>query len=580
MPPPDAPAQADRPPPDAPAQADRLPPDNAVRPAPDARSPLEVGGMTMAVTKCGDVPPEGRCLSPMELEYCEIPTEDGEESLERVRCVPGEECKVNEDGEAECVLTAACREKDTECQDPNTLRTCTNSMWKTAPCPNGCLYGGGGAACAAMGTTTEVSSKVVFERRTLKQVDRSGIGDIFEAPARGFLVLILRGDALVATTTTSVMDGSFKVKVPSPILPTDQVSIAAVALDEKGDVAYMVGDPGLTPGKRTTEDTDSADMKDGDYRTWEFPLSQIMTPGSTLKIRENADHDSGVANVFDQFGVSYREAKQRFGKEGDPIIIWMGKGVSWDCGACVSGAQAVFYGDRFKQQMWYPAEDRNYKYYADPVIGHEAGHWVMSSYGRSPGEGGSHIINCQSFPGLAWSDGFATWWGQFVVGNPIYFSPGANLSLFWLDIEKRTFKGSEDEWADRPLPSNMDVMTSEARGLLQLISESEVMAVLWALSRGARDPDPILKALASPRVKTPTMVGGKPAFERGYQRHVWKMNGCDAFSMVARTDRPSPILPDLFDAMMCAGFPKARMDEAVQPMAFYPYPSDTPKCRM
>jgi len=131
----------------------------------------------------------------------------------------------------------------------------------------------------------------------------------------------------------------------------------------------------------------------------------------------------------------------------------------------------------------------------------------------------------------------------------------------------------------RPKPTNMDVSPSTAPGLLQKISEGEVCAILWSLSKGAEDPDPILKALASKRMTEMTMVDGATAFERNYFRHEWDHKAdCMDVDVNAFPD-PAPIMTDLLDAMVCADFDKARVDEAVAPMMHYPYPSSAALCR-
>jgi hypothetical protein len=528
---------------------------------------IETDGGAMVTDPCNGVSDEGRCASSTSVELCEITSEGGRPRLLTQNCQAGETCQVGAQGKATCVLTAACRNDDVECQDASTLRTCTNNAWVPTNCPNGCVNAPVGATCAAGGTTQTLSGRVVFERRDINP-DRSALGDLFDVPARGFTVTAHRGSALIGTTTTSTTDGSFSVVAPNPLQSGDVVRVAAIA-NEGASIAYVIADPNLPAGMQNTNQAYSVTSP----RVWSFEFPAAEVGANPLRIR-NTSSASQVANVFDKFGVTYREMKTRYGRPGAPIMIWMGNGVAWDCGACVGDGDVTFFGTRFQQQMWYPA-DSNESAFSDPVIQHEAGHWVMSAFGRSPGEGGGHSVQCLSFPGLAWSDGFATWLGQAMVGNPIYFD--IQGGLFWYDVAARSYNGDSARWPTRPTPNAPDVGTSSAPGLLQKISEGEVTAILYALSNGPADPGPILQALGSPRMTEPNSQG---RFERGYTRRLWEFNieGCRD-SGVRDVGEIAPILPDLLDAMLCAGFPSARLDAATRPTEFYPFPSNSPLCR-
>jgi hypothetical protein len=551
-----------------------LPAEDGGLPAEDGGSPADDGGTAAADggnvnDPCMGITDLGRCMSAMVLQLCEYPTDGSGPRLLTQTCAAGEACQTSAEGKSSCVLTAACRNNDTECQDTNNLRTCVSNAWMVTPCPNGCVNAPVGAACASGIPTQMASGSVVFERRDIN-AGRTALGDITTVPARGFTVTVNRAGTLIATTTTSITDGTFSVGIPSALDPGDTIKVAAIA-NEGNNVAYLVADPGFAAGTQPTNNVNNLTAPPRVW-SWEFAATQLMGGSTVLTIQE-AGSSGQVANVFDKFGAAYREMKTRYGAAGAPIIIWMGDGVAWDCGACQGEGESNFFGTRFLQHMWYPA-DQNKSAYADPVILHEAGHWVMAAYGRSPGEGGGHAVQCSSFPGLAWSDGFATWFGQFMVNSPIYFD--IQGGLFWYDVSARTYDGNPNGWP-RPSPTGTDVGTSTSPGLLQKISEGEVTAMLYQLSMGSADANPILQALATPRMTKTAASGG---FERAYTRHLWdfNINGC-MDSNVRNLSEPAPIFPDLLDAMMCAGFARDRMDAATQPTMYYPYPSGTPLCR-
>lgn len=545
--------------------------DGGATPAVDGGMLGADGGTEEVGDLCNGVTTQGRCASAMVLEDCVVTTENADPRLVTTNCVAGETCQV-QNGKAACVLTAACRNDDTECVNANELRTCTSNNWVTTACANGCVTTPAGGSCATTATTTPTAARVVYERRTINGA-RNALGDPFDAPARGFAVTLERGGQVLSSTVTSTTDGTFSLRLPAALEANDKVKVTLLA-SEGNTIAVALLNPNLPAGKRR-----EAEVSTNPPSAWsfEFPAANLQAASPVLRITE-AGHSGGVATVFDETAAIYRDMKARYGRAGAPLIVWMGPGVQWDCGACQGDQSATYFGTRFEHMIWYPA-DTDRSYYSSPVIGHEAGHYVMAAFGRSPGEGGGHSVTCKSFPGLAWSDGFATWIGQVYAASPIYFDIQEG-GLFWYDVAARSYDGDAQRWPARPTPSGSDVVTSSAPGLLQKISEGEVCAILWQLSNGAADPNPILNALASPRMTRTIDMGGVQRFERGYFRHDWTfVQATCTDNRVTRLSEPAPMMADLLDAMMCAGFPRDRMDAATVPATYYPYPSGAPACR-
>ncbi len=63
----------------------------------------------------------------------------------------------------------------------------------------------------------------------------------------------------------------------------------------------------------------------------------------------------------------------------------------------------------------------------DTVMAHEYGHFVEDDYSIGDSPGGQHFINGYSDPRLAWSEGFATWFGQAALGSPWYLDRAGNV---------------------------------------------------------------------------------------------------------------------------------------------------------
>jgi hypothetical protein len=84
-------------------------------------------------------------------------------------------------------------------------------------------------------------------------------------------------------------------------------------------------------------------------------------------------------------------------------------GVRWDCGACFSELlPTTVQGQRYDGQLWLTG-DAHENFWSPAVTLHEFGHWVMSAWGTIPHEGGAHYLGVPTFPGRAWSEGWATW---------------------------------------------------------------------------------------------------------------------------------------------------------------------------
>jgi hypothetical protein len=78
--------------------------------------------------------------------------------------------------------------------------------------------------------------------------------------------------------------------------------------------------------------------------------------------------------------------------------------------------------------------------YDDPVILHEFGHYVANFFSVDTSPGGPHspFDDEPEPPSLAWSEGFATWFGTDVRQSPIYMD-SFGTGTFTMEIETPTF---------------------------------------------------------------------------------------------------------------------------------------------
>lgn len=135
--------------------------------------------------------------------------------------------------------------------------------------------------------------------------------------------------------------------------------------------------------------------------------------------------------------------------------------------------------------------------------------------------------------------------------------------FFWLDLAARNYVGTmspQPQWT-RPEPD---------AGLMQLMDEHEVSAMLWALDQEYGIAGGVFDALIAPRMTV-------PPFERNYLKRVWT----DPSDPSNFTEQSSiPMVADLFDQLLCQNsLTASEMDAVLQPDTYYPFPSDIPLCR-
>jgi DNA-binding beta-propeller fold protein YncE len=109
----------------------------------------------------------------------------------------------------------------------------------------------------------------------------------------------------------------------------------------------------------------------------------------------------------------------------------------------------------------------------DPVLRHEFGHFVACVYSRDESHGGRHSLSERVVPTLAWSEGFANFWGQFLVQERCIWNTESDaIRIYYIDNTPIPPDGP-------PSPLNTSP-TDDASGA---VSEGLVAGVLWALSQ-------------------------------------------------------------------------------------------------
>jgi hypothetical protein len=525
-----------------------------------------------ATDPCSGVSLDGRCDNATTVAVCVVPTGNAPPAPQTYACAGGQSCQVT-NGKAGCVLNAgACVAGNSECTTATTIRSCsTAGAWDAATtCANGCESSALGAFCLPADATTPLSGKFQY---SWKQAN-SNASDWEAKPgyvggSGGFLVL---SGYTVGNTTTflgatytadgdATTAGDYSVLVrATPVTGQDFVTFVAAHDDGAGNLAYLVADPNFNDSADTSHPAMTTGTKPG---VWGWSWAVKPTTGPLFDGAATVPLElSGPANVYNWLHQVAKENQARYGRLPLSLIAWVGYHAEWSCGACFADRPTNAFGAIFQSQMVIGGTARDEAFWSDAVITHESGHWLMASYGKSPGEGGSHMIAHATMPGMAWSEGWATFNSGATRKDTLYVDKQGG-SMFSIDFGTRDYFG-QGTW-NRPTP---------AGGLLQRMDENEVAAQLISLAVANGDAAPLYAAMAAPRAVL-------PPYKRGYTRHTWTMLNTGDLSNVVDTGQAKPCLADYFDALLCGSvsFPPATFETAIVPATYFPFPASGKLCQ-
>jgi hypothetical protein len=544
---------------------------------------------------CGDVPVTGKCDG-NTLKMCMISdNKDNPEQVVSTDCGTNRTCQDDKANgyktSAKCQQVGQCNAGDTSCKSSTVLLTCAGTgaatAWTETTCnaanSEQCMLGKPGtpAKCVsipAAGTGDKVTGVIKYERRK-PGTDNLSWSNVEVQEATDVYVTFYDGDTLIGraltgydlATNTYTYDGKFSADLDKPLTENTQMWVWAMAFN------YDTGNPlmALAHSKGTSlkDNASTADQ----YWAWGGPVGNVTdglnvydsaNPGTLKDYTIKEADGSGAMNIYQwvDFGLQ-RTATAVPGAAQMSLIVYWSPLYLPQCGACFCGTQCgggvVTYGsgasDVDQYDSWImlggPASTGDETHWANGVISHEFGHYVMANYSLSPGEGGPHYLSKPSKPGLAYSEAWATSFGQSNVSTPIYVDQQEG-TFFWIDLSKYE---SSNGAIDKPDP---------AGAIDQAINENIAAGMIWKLwayppgttteevvdvfdSQGqSLGTDKIFKILTYK-----PLVDGQ--LNRGYQ----------TVDMV-----------DFLDAAVCSGNATDAQVKAVCDSASYPYDATARKC--
>jgi hypothetical protein len=453
---------------------------------------------------CNGVPVEGECVGTTQIRSCFVSGESGVEPvIKEVDCTAGTECQFA-NGTAVCKPTGECFEGATRCLDSSTLQTCESAMWVDYPCgADACkAMPPQGAVCAQQeaGSGIKLRGHLEYEFRKPNASFTDLETNLSKEGAVDFFVTVYDGQDLIGMGLTSPGGGGMEPgdwEVELDRAPTDQTFYYfwPMLFDNNGNPRMAIAH---------AESSDAFDQQSSEYWNWGFgPVcgtpGQCATQDVGNQLITEAD-GSGAANIYQWLDYGFFRIGDIMAKVDDTVpltvsVFWE-PGNPFDCGSCFitpgGGGGRVLYDeqnqlfDHYETSLNINGSTASPHHFVRTTINHELGHWVMQSYTKSPHEGGTHYVGKASSPGLAYSEGFATFFGQTNISNgpqdpdPIAFRKSQGTT-FWVDLEKVTWSGGSIERTDPNGP--MD----------QPVSEDVVSAMMWSIWAETKAYQPLNK---------------------------------------------------------------------------------------
>lgn len=486
---------------------------------------------------CLGIPPTGRCLDRQTLATCVVVT-NGEPSLVQNTCAAGYTC-VSAGDQSSCKLTSTCREGQTRCSSTSVQQLCQGGVFQDRTCLGGTecrTFPGLGGNCILPGSGVTAQGTLHYERRQ-PNASLSGYTAPAATAAAGVFIALVDGSEVLGSGFSNEQ-GQFTISGYRAPGAGGQVIYIPLAFFPDDGPAYGVAIP--SDGATSTAPA-----------MWSFSTSNLPAPqGGVIPVGTQIirAENSGAMHIFSWLRTHLARAATVFGsaQTSSVAVLWK-PGVDSFCLACflnrTSGGTDVGGGLlplHFDTTILLSGSDENPLQWSSSIINHELGHFVMGQYSRPPGEVGVHYLSAPESPGLAFSEGYATWDGQAALSaeqptpNPIYFAVQQGTA-FYIDLSSAMASSGMI-----PLP--------DPRGSIdQQIGEIAVASIAWDLWRNGGDI-PVLSGIALPRVTS--------GLNRGYK---------------------TVDLVDFADALLCGG--RVSAQQMNTSMSKYGFPWDNqPLC--
>ncbi len=365
------------------------------------------------------------------------------------------------------------------------------------------------------GNVTRQSRAPTDDLTTIGLVDVIAVGNIevVATTSQGELgraVTDASGAYVLGATAPPGLDVELTIVASMPTTPATPLPRLAV-FDPNGSGPISPSSPHeLGAAWAWTRTVSAADAASGNLGTFEIGIAE----------------GSGALAIIDAFSEWLVRSESFFGLPASAfptVAVYWAEGWSPACGSCfypsnygpyttpgaVSFDRLVAIGGTVNApQHWTPS-----------LLGHEFCHYLHDGIGHFPNVGGAHSWTSLISPTLAWTEGFATFCGQWLVGDtieqPRYFSRLQGTD-YWIDIELLGAGPDSDA-------ANLSFLTfpkPTSSTVFQTLNEAVVAAILWDIFDTHQAPLEIdtatlgadaMLSLLDPRLTTPSVDAGFPS---------------------------------------------------------------------
>jgi len=336
------------------------------------------------------------------------------------------------------------------------------------------------------------------------------------------------------------------VRTPAPGVKVEIVASPARTVlgsgftDEKGGYSIPVR-LGREPRVyvRALAQTENASVVRASDRAEWSTVSEPFAPGRERTVTRDllATDSSRVAGAFNIAATIHRA--NALVRTAQPDVALPRVEIRWDT-TYVGG---TFFRHREGTAFINGRRNRDSDEYDDHVIAHEYGHFLMANFSRESSPGGDHSFGEQLDPRLAWSEGWANFFGATTAGSAHYIDTGVIRSkqavLVQMDLEDDAPAG------DRP----------------GIWSEHSVASVLWDwFDAAAEEHDALALGFAPMWTAFAALAKEPDAYLLRYANRLaalTKQNGALAASLSARGIRyapgEEPAAPEPFPEAIASG---------------------------
>lgn len=509
---------------------------------------------------CAGVSRAGECVDAATIRSCFVSGEDGvAPEIKDVACVANTAC-TTVDGVAACRPVGDCFEGSSRCLDSATLQNCTSGKWVSTACgTDSCRSKPSvGASCTQQdpGTGRKLRGHVDYEFRA-PNASFTDLGPIQKEGAVDLFITAYQGDELIGMGLTSpggngMNPGDWEIELDRE--PTGQVYYYfwPMLFDDNGNPRMAIAH---------AQSGDAFDQESTEYWNWGFGLDCSAGCGEDVGTDLITDAmGSGAAYIYQwlDYGL-FRTADLMPGKTPLTVGIFWEPNNQFDCGSCFitpggGGARVSYDGDAYDHydtSLNISGSVKSPHHFVKTTINHELGHWFMQSFTKSPAEGGVHYVGRASSPGLAYSEGFATFFAQTNISaspsapDPVAFRKSQGTT-FWVDLEKVVYSGGALEMPD------------ENGGMDQDICEDVVSSLMWSI-------------WASDRAYKPLGKGDQATFSIFSSKRLTTSDANRGYKTVD--------LVDFLDAATCASvLDQPQITSLTNPISFPYQPATSPQC--